>query len=24
LTAWIADQESLDKALKNIDQSWPS
>jgi len=24
MTSWISDQESLDKALKNIDESWPS
>jgi alpha-glucoside transport system substrate-binding protein len=24
MTAWISDKESLDKALKNIDDSWPS
>jgi alpha-glucoside transport system substrate-binding protein len=24
MTSWISEQESLDKALKNIDESWPS
>jgi alpha-glucoside transport system substrate-binding protein len=24
MTAWIAGQESLDAALKNIDASWPA